>query len=155
MFQSTNKIPENKILHHYRVFKSQIFCHFEASLVAPFPAGGLLPLLLVSASLLALGFSSGKSWAATACEAGREGRWEEQTCMSCPVSGQSHWILENNFSERITFIDEVQLVVIDSNIGEITHWSLSDRLFSVYHPHSNQHVALRVKIATMILRKNT
>ena len=64
--------------------------------------------------------------------------------MSCPVSGQSHWILENNFSERITFIDEVQLVVIDSNIGEITHWSLSDRLSSVYHPHSNQHVALRV-----------
>ena len=53
MFQSTNKIPENKILHHYRVFKSQhlksseIFCHFEASLVAPFPAGGLLPLLLL------------------------------------------------------------------------------------------------------------
>ena len=29
--------------------------------------------------------------------------------MSCPVSGQSHWILENNFSERITFKDEVQL----------------------------------------------
>ena len=71
------------------------------------------------------------------------------TCISCPVSGQSHWILENNF------IDEAQLVVIDSNIGEITHWSLSDRLSSVYHPHSNQHVALRVKIATMILRKNT
>ena len=52
MFQSTNKISENKILHHYRVFKSQhlksskMFCHFEASLVAPFPAGGLLPLLL-------------------------------------------------------------------------------------------------------------
>ena len=43
------------------------------------------------------------------------------TCMSCPVSGQSHWILENNFSERITFKDEVQLVVIDSNIGEIIH----------------------------------
>ena len=77
--------------------------------------------------------------------------------MSCPVSGQSHWILENNFSERITFIDEVQLVVvvIDSNIGEITHWSLSDRLSSVYHPHSNQHVTLRFKIATRILRKNT
>ena len=75
--------------------------------------------------------------------------------MSCPVSGQSHWILENNFSERITFKDEVQLVVIDSNIGEITHWSLSDRLSSVYHPHSNQHVALMFKIATMILRKNT
>ena len=53
MFQSTNKISENKILHRYRVFKSQhlksskMFCHFEASLVAPFPAGGLLPLLLL------------------------------------------------------------------------------------------------------------
>ena len=56
MFQRTNKIPENKILHHYRVFKSQhlksseIFCHFEASLVAPLPAGGLLSILLCIAA---------------------------------------------------------------------------------------------------------
>ena len=53
IFQSTNKISENKIFHPYRVFKSlhlkssKMFCHFEASLVAPFPAGGLLPLLLL------------------------------------------------------------------------------------------------------------
>ena len=159
MFQSTNKISENKIFHPYRVFKSlhlkssKMFCHFEASLVAPLPAGGLLSFflcitagglgLLIREVLGGLGM-----W-------GREGGKMGGTCISCPVSGQSHWILENNFSERITFIDEVQLVVIDSNIGEITHWSLSDRLSSVYHPHSNQHVALRVKIATMILRKNT
>ena len=151
MFQSTNKIPENKILHHYRVFKSQhlksseIFCHFEASLVAPFPAGGLLPLLLL------LRVAAGGLGLLIREILGRLGMWGREggkmggTCMSCPVSGQSHWILENNFSERITFKDEVQLVVIDSNIGEIIHWwlwlprqcwgmgltLLSDRLSSV------------------------
>ena len=52
IFQSTNKISENNIFHPYRVFKSlhlkssKMFCHFEASLVAPLPAGGLLSFFL-------------------------------------------------------------------------------------------------------------
>ena len=46
-----------------------------------FRPAGFFPFFFFSASLLvALGFSFGKSWAASACEAGREGRWEEHAC---------------------------------------------------------------------------
>ena len=57
-----------------------MFCHFEASLVAPLPAGGLLSILLCIAAG-GLGLLIWEVLGGLGSEVGREGRWEG--CMSC------------------------------------------------------------------------